>query len=148
MLAEQIFDAADVLRHRLRLVRHHRGEVQRHVAALAAEPVQACLGLVIDLGGIEQRLRRDTSDVEACAAERRALLDAGDLEAQLTRTNGAGIAGGPTADDYEVECGVIAHLPRPPNLPAYKSINRREGSSRHSLTRTRKVTASRPSIRR
>ena len=59
-------------------------------------------GLLEQLGGVQQRLRRDAADVEAGAAEGRALLDHRDLHAELRRADRADIAAGAGADDDEI----------------------------------------------
>ena len=58
--------------------------------------------LLEQLGGVQQRLGRDAADVEAGAAMRRALLDHGDLQAELRGADGADIAAGAGADDDEI----------------------------------------------
>ena len=132
-------------------------------------------GLLEHLGGVQQRLRRDAADVEAGAAEGGALLDHRDLHAELRRADGADIAARAGADDDEiVSHGSLRSLdrhgracPGHPRLVAnrssktwmpgtrpgmteknHKSSTSRAGSSRHSFTRTRNVTASRPSTMR
>ena len=55
------------------------------------------------LRGLQQRLGRDAADIQAGAAERGALLHAGDLHAELRRADGAHIAAGSGADDDDVE---------------------------------------------
>ena len=51
---------------------------------------------------LEHGLRRDAADVEARAADL-ALVDEGDLEAQLGRAKCRGVAAGAGAEDDEVE---------------------------------------------
>ena len=52
--------------------------------------------------GIEQRLRRDTPDIETGAAQRRAALRTGRLQPQLRRPNRRNIAAGAGPDDEDV----------------------------------------------
>src|SRR5262249_45285620 len=59
-------------------------------------------GVLVKLGRMQQRLRRNAADVEAGAAVRRALLDHRGLESKLRRANGADIASRAGADDDEV----------------------------------------------
>src|SRR5205814_115019 len=59
-------------------------------------------GFLVELGGMQQRLRRDAPDIEAGAAERWIFLDHRDFEAELRRPDGAHIAAGPGADDGEI----------------------------------------------
>src|SRR5262249_43274726 len=121
----------------LLLARHHRGQVERHVAdadAVRAEPVAS---EVVVLARVEQRLARNAPDVEARPPERHVLLDARDAHTQLRRADGPRVARRPGADDDEVEA--IRHQ---------TSSRSRAGSSRRSFTRTRKVTACSPSTRR
>ena len=62
-------------------------------------------GLLEHLGGVQQRLRRHAADIEAGAAERRVLLDHGDLHAELRRAHRADISAGTGADDNEIVSG-------------------------------------------
>ena len=59
-------------------------------------------GFLEQFGRIQQRLRRHAADIEAGAAERRVLLDHGDLHAELRRADRADIAAGAGADDNEI----------------------------------------------
>ncbi len=59
-------------------------------------------GLLEQFGGVEERLRRNAPDIEAGSAERRILLDDGDVEPDLGGANGADIAAGAAADDDEI----------------------------------------------
>ena len=102
VLLEQELDALDVAVDALVLERHHRG--RSSLGALTPMPIlrERVPGLLEQLGGVQQRLRRDAADVEAGAAEGRALLDHRGLQAELRRANGADIAAGAGADDDEV----------------------------------------------
>src|SRR5438128_5895685 len=55
-----------------------------------------------DLGGLEERLRRDAAAMEARAADL-VLVDEGHAEAELSRPERRGVATGPRAEDDEVE---------------------------------------------
>ena len=63
----------------------HRLQVELRRADLDAEAFELVPGGLEQFRGMQQRLRRDAADVEAGAAERLALLDDGDLEAELGR---------------------------------------------------------------
>ena len=62
-------------------------------------------GLLEHFRGVQQRLRRHAADIEAGAAERRILLDHGDLHAELRRAHRADIPAGAGADDDEIVSG-------------------------------------------
>jgi len=61
------------------------------------------LGEDVVLGGGEEGLARNATDVEAGATESGAFLDEGDLEAELGGAERAGVAAGAGADDKEIE---------------------------------------------
>ena len=65
--------------------------------------------LLVELRGLQQRLRGDAADIEAGAAERAALLDAGRLEAELRRADRGDIAAGAAADDDDVDRSQFGH---------------------------------------
>jgi len=58
--------------------------------------------VVPDFGGEEHGLGGNAADVQAGAAELVGLFDEGDLEAELSGANRAGVAGGTAADDCKV----------------------------------------------
>ena len=62
-------------------------------------------GLLEHLGSMQQRLRGHAADIEAGTAERRVLLDHGDLHAELRRAHRANISAGTGADDNEIVGG-------------------------------------------
>ena len=138
VLLEQELDALDVAVDALVLERHHRREIELGRGHADAHLAEAVAGLLEQFGGVQQRLRRDAADIEAGAAEGRALFHHGGFQAELRRADGADIAAGAGADDDEV----VGHT----TLQIQHQC--RAGSSRHSFTRTRKVTASRPSTMR
>ena len=73
------------------------------------------MGLLEQLGGVQQRLGRDAADVEAGAAQRLAALDAGGLQPQLGGADRRHIAAGTGADHDQVEvslCHFISFVPR------------------------------------
>src|SRR5262249_19188708 len=71
-------------------------------------------GLVVELGGIKQRLRGNAPDVEAGAAQGLVLLDHRSLEAELCSADCADISAGDATDhDHIVGC----HAMNPENWP-------------------------------
>ena len=110
VLLEQEGDAVDVGGDGVVLVLHHRGEIELRRADDDAERREAVAGLLEHLRGVKQRLGGDAADVEAGAAERLALLDHGDLHAELRGADRADIAAGAGADDDEIighECSLL-----------------------------------------
>ena len=138
VLLHQHRDALDQLLDDARLAGQHPLQIEGD--AVGDHTVLGDLreGAGVDLAGLEQGLGRDAADVEAGAAEGAALLDQRDPEAELGRADGAHVAAGAGTDDHEVVGRGHAHT----------SSSRRSGSSMVSTIRLRKVTASRPSIRR
>ena len=104
VLAEQELDALHVGGDHLALARQHPAEVEPDIAvhqhAVVGELVPR---LLVMLAGLQQRLGRDAADVEAGAAERRPLLHAAHLHAELGGADGADIAARAGADHDEVE---------------------------------------------
>ena len=111
VLAEQELDALGQLLDHLALLVLHGAEVELDGRHLDAVGVQAVARLGVELGRVEQRLGRDAADVQAGAAERAALVDAGHPHAELGRPDRADIAAGPGADDHQIEALVVIHLP-------------------------------------
>ena len=138
VLLEQEGDAVDVALHALVLEGQHLGEIELGRGHLDAHGGEAVSRFLEQLGGMQQRLGGDAADVEAGAAEGGALLHHGHLHAELRRADGAHVAARAGADDDQVVR----------SRHATDSSRNRCGSSRHSLTRTRKVTASLPSTMR
>jgi hypothetical protein len=114
VLLEQEFDPLGVLADHIVLVGAHLRPID---LGLGGNPhlVEILLRLVQHVGGVQKRLRRDAAHVEAGAAQRLAPLDAGDLQAQLRRADGADIAAGARADDDEIE---LSHAGSPCPVPA------------------------------
>ena len=132
----------------------------RHVDAELGH--RAIGGVIEQLGRVQHRLRRNAADVEAGAAERLAAFGARGLQPQLRGADRGDVAAGAGADHQDVII-VFSHwlhlmYPREGGsswAPAfagaeayYRSIKMRVGSSIAFFSATRKVTASRPSIRR
>src|SRR3954469_1631628 len=143
VLAEEIGDAVVARFHRLVLALEHLREVEVEPFHLDAVVGKLVAGLLVVLGGLQQRLRRDAADVGAGAAERRLavraapVVRAGGLQSELCRADGGDVAARPAADDQHIERihGQISRISR-------------AGSSSASLIATRNSTASRPSMMR
>src|SRR5262245_42182065 len=61
------------------------------------------LGMLERFARVEERFRRNTTDVETGAAERGPLVDAGDFLAELSCTNRSDVATRSAADHYQVK---------------------------------------------
>ena len=109
VLLEQELDAGGVVFDDLVLVGHHGRQVQLDRAELDAMTREGVLGFLELLGTGQQRLGRDAADIEAGAAQRLALFDAGRLQAKLCGADGGNITAGSTADDDNV-VGFLRHL--------------------------------------
>ncbi len=102
VLLEQERDALHVALDALVLELHHGGEIELRRAHGDAHPPEQVTGFIEQLGGMQQRLRGNASDIEAGAAEGLVLLHHRHLHAELCRADGADIAAGTRADDDEV----------------------------------------------
>ena len=71
------------------------------------------LGFGDDLGGVQQRLRRNAADVQADAAERRVALDQHHLLAEVGRAERRGVATRPRAEHHDLGVDVAAGRRRP-----------------------------------
>ena len=105
VLLEQEGYSLDVALDALILELHHAGEIEPGLLELDAHAVEQVTGLVIELGGVQQRLRGDAADIEAGAAEGLVLLDHRHLHAELCGTDGTDIPAGTGANHDEV----VAH---------------------------------------
>ena len=105
VLLHQELDALDVAVDALLLEIHHRGQIEFRRGDADAHFRKGVPGLLEHFGGIQQRLRRHASDIEAGAAERRVLLDHGDLHAELRGADRADISARTGADDNEIVSG-------------------------------------------
>ena len=110
VLLEQELDALDVAVDSFVLEGHHLLEIELRLADADAEIAEMLARLLEQLGGVQQRLRRDAADIEAGAAMGLALLDHGHLEAELRRPDGADIAAGAGSDDDEIVGHELARL--------------------------------------
>ena len=80
-------------------------------------------GFLEQVRGLQQRLGRDAADIEAGAAEGRALLDHGHLHAELGGADRRHIAARSGADHDEIE-GFVCHDATPPLQPCHPSAAR------------------------
>ena len=90
-----------------------RGRVEGRRAE--AHPMRAHrLGVVDDLGDMQQRLGRDAADVETHAAERRSRVDQNDVLPQIGGAEGGGVAAGTGAQNQDIglEIGLPAGISR------------------------------------
>ena len=85
VLAEQEGDALGRRFDHLALALHELGEVERRRRHLDAVHGEIVARLLEQVRGLQQRLGRDAADIEAGAAEGRALLDHRHLDAELGR---------------------------------------------------------------
>src|SRR6185312_1775374 len=106
VLVEQEFDALGEVGDDLVLAAHHRRQIDGGAIDLDSVRREPVRRLLVEVRGLQQRLRRDAADIEAGAAERAALLHAGRLKPKLRRADGADIAAGSAADDDEVELSI------------------------------------------
>jgi hypothetical protein len=102
VLLEEIVDAGHVGFHRGVLVGHHGGKVELGGADVDAELFEAVTGFLEELGGVQQGFGRNAAGVEAGAAMGAALVDHGDLEAELGGADGADVTAGSGADHHEI----------------------------------------------
>ena len=108
VLLEQEGDALGQVVNHLVLARKHGVEVGFDAADLDAVVGELVGGRLEVMRRLQQRLRRDAADVEAGAAERRPLLDAGHPHAELRRADRGDIAARAGADDDDI-VAVVAH---------------------------------------
>ena len=105
VLREQERDAVDVALHALVLEGQHLGEVELRLRRSMPMAAKRVARLLVELGGVQQRLGGDAADVEAGAAVRRPLLDHGRPSGRAGRADGAHIAAGAGADDDQIVGG-------------------------------------------
>ena len=105
VLLEQELDTLGVGVDRVLLVGLHLRPVDRRAFALEAHVGKVMFGFVQHMGGMQQRLGRDTADVQARAAQRLAPFDTGGFEAQLGTADRGHIAAGAGADDDDIVAG-------------------------------------------
>ncbi len=101
VLAQKESDAVDIALHAFVLEGEHCRQIELGLN-LDAHGGKSVGGLRIELARMQQRLGGDAADIEAGAAMRGALLDHGDLHAQLRGADGADIAAWPRADDDHI----------------------------------------------
>ena len=113
VLPEQEGDALGRRVDHLALALHELGEVELRRADLDAVHGEIVARLLEQVRGLQQRLGRDAADIEAGAAEGRALLDHRHLHAELGGADRRHIAAGTGADHDEVEGFVAMCSSRP-----------------------------------
>ena len=91
------------------LALHHRRQVDLQAGDLDPVVGELLRRDRVVVRGLQQRLRRNAADVEAGAAERAPLLDAGDAKPQLRGADRRHVAARPAADDNEIICAVGHH---------------------------------------
>src|SRR4051812_49353971 len=99
VLLEERIDAASQCGDHLVLALEHGGEINFDISDSNTMRREFVLGLRKSLARFEQRLTRNTADAEACAAERRLLFDASDVQAELRGADGGGVPTGSCADN-------------------------------------------------
>src|SRR5207253_5696936 len=137
--------------HHFVLAGEHMIERDRKTLDLDAMLCKGVARVLVVFRRLQQRLRRDTSDVGACptrrglAVERLPVIDASRLEPELRRANRRNVAAGTRTDNDDIEgFGHGGYLGASP----YRSRSIRAGSSKASLIATSDSTASRPSMMR
>src|SRR5262249_10424933 len=130
VLLEEIEDAVVAALHHLVLALQHRREVEVEALHLDAVLGEVMPGLLVVLGGLQQRLGGNAADVGAGAAEgglavgALRFVDARRLQPQLSSANRCNISAGASSDHHYVERFHISRI-------------RRAGSSSASLIATR-----------
>src|SRR5439155_1551089 len=112
------------------LARHHGREIQLESAHLDAVGRKPVARLVVELARVEERLRRDAADVEARAAERRVLLDAGDAHAALCGGFRIGV------ERSEPKMPPLVSVKVPPERSSSASFPSRARAARRSISRS------------
>ena len=102
VLLEQEGNTFDIAVDALVLEFHHGGQIELRLTKLDAHLVEQVAGFFEQLGGVQQRLRGNTADIEASAAEGLVLLHDSHFHAELRRADGADIPAGTGADHDEV----------------------------------------------
>src|SRR6185369_11877388 len=102
VLLHQELDALDVAVDALLLVVHHRWQIEFRRGNADAHLGKGVRRLLEHLGGMQQRLRRHATDIEAVSVECRILVNDDDLNAELRSANGEDISGRSGADDDEI----------------------------------------------
>ena len=97
VLLEEHLHAAREVGDDLVLPLQHHGKVQGDTLYLYTVRGEGGLRLVVALTRFQERLARNAADAEAGASQRRLLLHAGDVHAELRRADGADVSAGPGA---------------------------------------------------
>ena len=101
VLLEQVIDSFNVAVHAFGLEGLHRLQIELRLD-LDAHARHGMLRLLEKLGGVQQRLGGNATDIEAGAAISAPLLDDGDFHAELGRAPGADIAAWAGSNHNEV----------------------------------------------
>ena len=107
VLLHDVGDASGETRNRVGLLFQHVVEVELEACHLDAEAGEILARRLVEFGGVKHCLGRDAAHVEAGSAQLVALLDEGDLQAQLSAARGAVVTAGAAADDDDVKS--LAH---------------------------------------
>jgi hypothetical protein len=102
VLSEQELDAFRVLADDVVFSLEHRRQIERQLADADAVRGRRVLSKLVMLGRREQRLRRNTSDVDASASERFVIFDADRAEPELRGANRGDVTAGTSADHDDV----------------------------------------------
>ena len=101
---EEKFDALGQAVNRFGFLSHHLLEINFQLAGLDAHAFKLVLRCCVEFGSMQKRLGRDTSDIQAGAAQHATILDAHGLQAELSGTNCAIVAAGAATDNDDVVC--------------------------------------------
>ena len=137
VLAEESVDSPREGPHCLVLALQHGAQVQGHGLEPDTVRPDAILASGVQLARLEERLARDAAHAQAGPTESGLALDTGDVQPELGGPDCGDVAAGTGADHDEVVLRPCRHH--------QISSRRRAGSSMHSFTCFRKLTASRPS---
>ena len=80
----------------------HGGQIEFQIAALDAVSREFFLRLREPLAGLQQRFAGDAANAKAGSPQRGDLLNTGDIQAQLGRTNRSNVPARPGADNNQI----------------------------------------------
>ena len=102
-LLEEGADAHVQLGDNLVFIREHRRDIESNLLGTNQAVLLAVSGVLVDFGGMEERLGRNAADIEAGAAEGVVLFHESHLETELAGLDGGDIATGTGTDYDEIE---------------------------------------------
>ena len=102
-LLEEGADAHVQLGDNLVFIREHRRDIESDLLGTNQAVLLAVAGVLVDFGGMEERLGRNAADIEAGAAEGVVLFHESHLETELAGLDGGDIATGTGTDYDEIE---------------------------------------------